>query len=60
MAGQQHAQLFKALADGSDGLGQVLVALRGAAVGGGVRLRIQWVDAPTRKHIGPGCKAGLA
>jgi len=59
VARQQHAQLFEALTDGCDGLGELLVALRGAARGGGVRLRIERVDAAAGEHVGAGHEAGL-
>ena len=58
MAGQQDAELFKAFADGGNGLGEVQVALRGAALGVRVRQRIGRIDAAARKHIGPRGKAG--
>jgi hypothetical protein len=61
VARQQHAQLFKALADGGNGLREVQVALRRAAVGGSVRGRsIERVDATAGEHVGAGCKAGGA
>ncbi len=62
MARQQHTQLFKTLANGGDGLGEVQVALRGAAVDGGVRGRggIERVDAAAGEHIGARRKAGRA
>ena len=62
VARQQHAQLFKALADGGNGLREVQVALRRSAVGGSVRLgrSIERVDATAGEHVGAGCKAGGA
>jgi hypothetical protein len=58
VAGQQNTQLFKAFANGGNGLRQVQVALRGAACGVAVGLRISGVNAAARKHIGPRRKAG--
>jgi len=58
MAGQQQAQLFKTLADGSNRLGQVQLALRGTARGRGVRCCIRRIDAATGEHIGARREAG--
>ena len=58
MAGEQNAQLLKALADGGNRLGQVQVALFGAALRHAVGLSIGGVNAPAREHVGAGCKAG--
>ena len=58
MAGEQNAQLFKALADGGNGLCQVQVALRGAALRHAVRLGIGGVNHAARKHVGAGRKTG--
>ena len=52
MARQQHAQLFKALADGGNGLRQMQVALRGTAAGLGVGGCIGCVHAATGEHVG--------
>ena len=53
-----HAQLFKTLADGGNGLRQVQVALGGASSGLAMRLRIGSVYATTGEHIGAGREAG--
>ena len=58
MAGQQHAQLFKAFTDGGNGLRQVQVALAGAAGGVGVGRSIGRVNAAAGEHIGTRRKAG--
>ena len=58
MAGQQHAQFLEALADGGDGLGEVFVALRGAARGVGVGSGVGRVDAAAGEHVGAGREAG--
>ena len=60
-ARQQHAQLFKALADGGHGVGQARVGLRGAAVGQRVAgaVAVLGLDAAAGKDIGAGDKAGL-
>ena len=57
-AGEEHAQLFKALADRGNGLRQVQVALTGPAAGLGVCIGVGRVDAATRKHIRARGKAG--
>ena len=55
---QQHAELFKALAYGGNGLRQVQRALARAARGQRVAGGIKRVDAAARKHIGARGKAG--
>ena len=56
--GEQDAELFEALADGGNGLGQMQVALRGAAGGQCVRLCVGGVNAPAGEHVGAGREAG--
>ena len=58
VARQQNAQFFKALADGGDGLGQVLIALRRAARGVCMGLGIGGVNAAAGEHVGTGREAG--
>ena len=58
MAGEQNAQLFKALADGGNRLRQVQVALAGAALRQAVRLGIGGVNHAAGKHISTGRETG--
>ncbi len=58
VARQQDAQLFKAFADGGDGLRQVQVALPCAPLCQGVRLGVSGVDAAPGEHVGARRKAG--
>ena len=56
--GQQDAQFFEALANGSDGLSEVQVALGSAAQSMRMRRSIECVNAAARKNISARCKTG--
>jgi hypothetical protein len=58
MAGEQNAQLFKAFADGGNGLRQVQVVLCGAALCHAVRLGVGGVNHAAWEHIGSGRETG--
>ena len=58
MPGQQHAQLFKAFADGRHGFGQSRLGLRASACGLRMAQRVGGLQAAAWKHIRAGGKAG--
>ena len=57
--GQQNAQLFKAFANGGNGLREVQVTLSGPAQSMCVRGSIEGINAAAWKHVGTRCKAGF-
>ena len=61
MARQQHAQLFKTLADGGQCVGQRLAALRRAVRGGGMGLGrgVLRLNASAGEHVGARHEAGF-
>jgi hypothetical protein len=58
MAGQQHAELLEAFADGGDGLREAKIGLRSPACGQRMGFGVGGVDASTWKNVGAGREAG--